>query len=269
MYLLFEVGGTKTRIGFSQDGKNLHSSQIIPTPQDFEQFIPKLKEITTVLSKGLSIKAIAGGVPGVLDPKKAVLVSCPHVPRWIGKPLKETLQDIFAVPVFLENEAALGGLGEAVFGAGKGLEIVAYVTVGTGIGGSRIVSGKIDAKAFGFEPGHQVISLEGLEFEQLISGTALEKEHGMPSEQISDPIIWDEAAKRLALGLTNTIVHWSPNILVLGGGLMQKIPLERIRVYIRQYLKIFPTPPELALSKLGELAGLYGALEYIRQNLER
>lgn len=266
MYLLFEVGGSKTRVGISFDGKNLHSSQIIPTSKDFEQFIPKLKDIATVLSKGLGLKVIAGGFPGVLDPKRAVLVSAPHVPRWVGKPLKETLQAVFGVPTILENDTAFGALGEAIYGAGVGKSIVAYLTVGTGIGGARIVNGKIDAKTFGFEPGHQIISPEGLEFEQWISGTALGEEHGMSSENIEDPRIWDEAAKRLALGLTNTIVHWSPNILILGGGLMQKISLDRVRIYIRQYLKIFPTPPEVTLSKLGELSGLYGALEYLRQN---
>lgn len=265
MYLLFEVGGTKTRIGFSQDGNNIHSSQIIPTPQDFEQFIPKLKEIASTLSGTGTIKALAGGVPGVFDPQKVVLIAAPHIPKWIGKPLRETLQDVFRVPVFLENEVALGGLGEALFGAGKNYEIVSYITVGTGIGGARIVNGRIDAKAFGFEPGHQIVSTNGLEFESWISGTALGKEHGVPSEEISDPLIWDEAARRLALGLTNTIVHWSPNILVLGGGLMQKIPIIRLRTYIHKYLKIFPTPPEIALSKLGDLSGLHGALEYLRQ----
>lgn len=265
MYLLFEVGGTKTRVGFSQDGKNIHGSQVFPTQKDYEQFIPQLKATTTTLSGDNTIKAISGGVPGVLDSRKAILVSAPHLPKWVGKPIKETLQDVFRVPVFLENDAALGGLGEAIFGAGQGKEIVAYLTVGTGIGGARVVGGKIDAKALGFEPGHQVLN-DGVEFEDFISGTALEKEYEKPSEEINDPRVWDEAARRLAIGLTNTIVHWSPNIVVLGGGLMQKIPIVLLRPYIRQYLKIFPTPPEIASSKLGDAAGLYGALEYLKQN---
>jgi glucokinase len=54
-----------------------------------------------------------------------------------------------------------GGLGEAVFGAGKGREIVVYMTISTGVGGARIVGGKIDASAMGFEPGHQIIDACG------------------------------------------------------------------------------------------------------------
>lgn len=266
MYLVFEVGGTKTRIGFSSDGKILDSSQVLPTKGNFEQFIPLLKDSSTAISGGRPIKACAGGVAGVLDAKREVLINAAHLPNWVGRPLLETLQNVLGVHVFLENDASLGGLGEATSGAGVNKGIVAYLTIGTGIGGTRIVNGKIDDNALGFEPGHQIISPEGLEFEQYISGPTLQREYGKPSEQIDDPTIWDEAAKRLSIGLTNTIVHWSPNIVILGGGLMEKIPLERIRLYLGQRLKIFPAPPEIAKAKLGELSGLHGALEYLRQN---
>lgn len=266
MYLLFEIGGTKTRIGISADGRSIEKSQIIPTPKDFEQFISELKQVAVSLVGTESVKALAGGIAGVLDTEKGVLIKGPHLQGLVDKPLKETLQNVFKASVFLENDATLGGLGEAVFGAGQGKGIVAYITVGTGIGGTRIVNGSIDSKVFGFEPGHQIINPEGLELEDWVSGEALKKEHGISSENIDDPIIWDEAAKRLALGLANTIMHWSPDILILGGGLMQKIPLENLKTYIKEYLKIYPTPPEITLSKLGELSGLWGALEYIRQN---
>lgn len=266
MYLVFEVGGSKTRIGFSSDGKILDSSQILSTPSDFNQIIPVLRDTAQILSAGKKIISIAGGVPGVLDQTKGVLITAPHLQKWVGQPLKETLQNILGAQVFLENDAALGGLGEAILGSGVGKKIVAYLTIGTGIGGARIVEGRIDDNALGFEPGHQIIDPEGLEFEQYISGPTLEKEYGKPPERISDSIVWDEAAKRLALGLTNTIVHWSPNVVVLGGGLMEKIPLERVRLHLGQYLKIFPTAPEIAKAKLGEFAGLHGALEILRQN---
>lgn len=268
MYLVFEVGGTKTRIGFSSDGRNLESSQILSTPQAFDQFLPILKETATTLSKGQVIKAVCGGLAGVLNGQKTILVNAAHLPGWIGQPIKETLDNSLAL-TFLENDAALGALGEATNGSGVDKTIVAYITIGTGIGGARVVNGKLDNKALGFEPGHQIISPSGLEWEQFISGPALEKEYGKPTDQINDPQIWDEAAKRVALGLANTIMLWSPDIVILGGGLMQKIPLERIRLHLKTYLKVFPTPPEIALSKLDELSGLHGALLYLRQNQDK
>ncbi|TSC85453.1 MAG: glucokinase [Microgenomates group bacterium Gr01-1014_7] len=268
MYLLFDIGGTKTRIGVSSDGVNLDSSQVISTHQDFESFIPVFKDIAESLSGGQAIQACAGGIRGVLDENKTVLIYDAVLPDWVRKPLKETLQNILRVRVFLENDAALGALGEANKGAGAGFGIVTYITVSTGIGGAKVVNGKLEKQVFGFEPGHQIISLDGMEFEQYISGTALTKEYGMPSEQINDPAVWDEAARRLSIGLNNTILHWSPHIVILGGGLMQRIPIERVRFHLSQTLKLFPKPPEIALSKLGELAGMTGALEYLKQNLK-
>lgn len=256
MYLLFEVGGTKTRIGFSNDRATLSDSKILSTPKIPAGFLNLLKK--EVGSQ--KINAIAGGVPGVLNPERSDLISAPHLPEWIGKNLKQSLEKEFHTRVLLENDAALGGLGEATFGAGKDYKIVAYFTIGTGVGGARIVKGKIDVRTLGFEPGHQLINPAGLEFEQYISGTALEKEYGKPSDQIEDQNVWDEAARRVALGLTNSILHWSPEIIVLGGGLMEKISVEAIKENIKQNIKVFPILPEITRAKLGELAGLYGAL---------
>lgn len=250
-------------MGFSNKGQNISGSQIIPSPQDFGQFTNSLKEFTSSLGK---IDAICGGVTGVLNPDKTLLVNSAHLLAWVGKPIKQMLVDMFGSEVFLENDAALGALGEATKGTGIGHKLVAYITVGTGIGGARVVNGKIDEKVFGFEPGHQIISLDGMEFEQYISGTSLQNQLGTPPEQIDDPKIWDEAAQKLSIGLNNIILLWSPDILILGGGLMQKIHLDRIRFHLSRTLKLFPKPPEIALSKLGELAGITGALEYLRQN---
>lgn len=262
MYLLFEVGGTKTRIGFSQDNQNITGSQIIPSSQEFEDFVQKLRK----LSPG-KIDGVSGGLPGVLNEERSLLLASPHLPGWVSKPVKEILSDSFQASVFLENDAALGALGEAVKGAGVGHSIVSYVTIGTGIGGARVVDGKIDKKVLGFEPGHQIIDLGGVEFEQYISGTALAKEFGKPSDQIEDPKVWDEAARRLAIGLNNIILLWSPNILILGGGLMQRISIGRIRFHLSQTVKLFPKLPEIAASRLGELAGIHGSLEYLKQNI--
>jgi len=76
--------------------------------------------------------------------------------------------------VFIENDASIVGLGEAVSGAGMGEEIVVYITVSTGVGGTRIVSGEIDEHAYGFEPGHELINMQD-SLEDLVSGTAVEE----------------------------------------------------------------------------------------------
>lgn len=86
--------------------------------------------------------------------------------------------------MFLANDADLVGLGEAVYGAGKGYKVVAYFTVSTGVGGARIVNKRIDKGVFSFEPGWQYVYGQGLNscnrqmydfLEFFVSGTALAK----------------------------------------------------------------------------------------------
>ena len=269
MYLLFDIGGTSMRIAASPDGKSLSEPIIIPTPQDFEEGIKEIEETAQTLAAGEKIKAVAGGIREVLDKKRCMLINDPissKIPGWIGKPLKEKLEEALKAPVCLENDSALVGLGEAIHGSGKGHKIVAYITVSTGVGGARIVDGKVDRNCFGFEPGNQIIDYrEKVYLEDLISGPALEKKFGMEPHLISDPLKWDHVAKILAVGLNNAVVHWSPDILVLGGGVIDSIPLEKVRAYLKAYLRKFPVIPLVSRAKLEDKGGLFGALEYLKQ----
>ena len=101
-----------------------------------------------------------------------MLVNAPHLPGWIRKPFSERLKAELACPVFLENDSAIVALGEAHHGAGKGDDIMAYLTVSTGMGGARIVHGAIDVNVFGFEPGHQYIDFDTSAYGGALSGLA-------------------------------------------------------------------------------------------------
>jgi glucokinase len=275
VYILFDIGGTKMRVAFSSDGKGFGEPKVIPTPKEFEEGIEQFRKVAIELSGGKAIKAAAGGIAGPLDREKARLVKSPHVSGWVGKPLKEELRKILNAPVYLENDAAMAGLGEAAYGGGKGKRIVVYITVSTGVGGVRIVDGEIDKSAMGFEPGHQIIDAGGSlcpecksvpgYLERYVSGTAIETRQGKKAYEIDDPAVWDEAARFLAYGLNNAIVHWSPDMVILGGSVMQKIPLDKVRLYLSDILKIFPEPPLIKKAVLGDFVGLYGALQFLRR----
>lgn len=273
MYILFDIGGTKMRIAFSADGKGFDEPKVIPTPKEFDKGIEEFKKAARELSGGERIRAAAGGIAGPLDREKTKLVRSPHVSGWVGKPLREELRKILNAPVYLENDAAMAGLGEAAYGEGKGKRIVVYMTVSTGVGGVRIVDGEIDKSAMGFEPGHQIIDADGTlcpecksvpgYLERYVSGTALEMRYRKKAYEIEDPDVWDEAARFLAYGLNNTIVHWSPDVVILGGSVSGRIPLDKVRVYLADILKIFPEPPLITRAVLGDFVGLYGALQFL------
>jgi fructokinase len=183
------------------------------------------------------------------------------------------------VPIYLENDAAVAGLGEAVFGAGKGLEIVAYHTVSTGVGGVKIENGEIDHASAGFEPGHQILDIDRTvlgddiepTLENLVSGTAIELRFGVkPYEIPQSDILWEELAEYLAQGLRNTVLYWSPDAIVLGGSMVigdPKIMVDAVRKYTVQSLDSFVPCPLIAEAKLGDEAGLYGGMALLSKKL--
>lgn len=280
MYLLFDIGGTNTRIAVSKDGTAIGEAKIIPTQEDFEKGVEALSVAASALSGGERFSAAAVGIAGPLNPEKTGLFRAPNLPDWAGKDLKKELEKILMCPVFIENDTAMAGLGEARDGAGKGYGVVAYMTVSTGVGGVRIVDGKIDRNALGFEPGHQIIEIGGSfcrscetsgHLEAYVSGRSLEARYDKKPKEIIDEGIWDETAHFLAVGLNNTIVHWSPDIVVLGGSMMKEvgIPIDRVVAYLEKILKIFPKIPPIVKASLGDIGGIHGALVYIEQNLIR
>lgn len=274
MYGLFDIGGTNIRITISTDGVSINEPVIFNTPKTPGEAVQKIKEEITKLSGSKQLKMIAGGVPGVLDKEKSELVRSPNLLAWIGQPLRKPLEDVFGCPVLLENDAALVGLGEAVSGAGRGFSIVEYITVSTGVGGARIVDQKLDEKSVGFEPGQAIFEIKNgvkISLEDTISGKAIQKRYGVPPKQVTDPHLWEELAEKLAYGIHNTIMLWSPDVVVLGGSMIigdPAISVERVRFYLKDMLKIFPEPPVIKKAELGNFAGLQGALHYIQNQTQ-
>lgn len=272
MYLVFDIGGTNMRVGVSRDGQTLDQTKIIPTPPDFEQGLQTFKQLGEQFTAGEKIDKVVVGVAGPIDQQKTMLIASPHIPSWIQKPLKNELEKIYSCPVLIEHEADLEGLAEATIGAGRGHKIVACLIFGTGVATTRIVDGKIDQNSLGFEGGHQIIVADGSpcdcggkgHLESYVSGSGLQKIYAQKGEEIKDPKIWDQTAKYLAIGLNNVTVFWSPDIIVLGGAVMKSIDLEQVKKYLAEYLTIFPTPPELTRARLGDQAGLFGALSLLK-----
>ncbi len=203
------------------------------------------------------------GLPGTLSPEKNLLDRAPNLLLWEKIPIKKILEETFKVSVYLENDTALVGLGEAHFGAGRGFGIVAYISVSTGVGGVRIVDGKIDESSFGFEPGHQII--EGKDLELQIGGAALKHHFGKDPREITDPSVWAEMARVLSVGLYNMALLWSPEVIILGGSMVRGSPgisVAEVEKNTKELLKIFPHPPAIIPSTLEDLGGLWGGLAY-------
>ncbi len=278
MYIVFDIGGTKMRLAGSTDLVSFTNTKTVLTPKDFTTGVEMLSQMAQELAGGEKIKALAGGLAGPVDKQTGQLLTATNLPDWVGQSLEKILVEKFAVPTFISNDTAMAGLGEVHHGAGRGKNIVGYITVSTGIGGVRIVDGKIDEMAIGFEPGHQIIDYKVLtgelgshhgHLDSLVSGQAVQNRFGRPAYEVTDEKIWQEISTILAVGLYNTVLHWSPELLILGGSMMKSpgIQLETVQTELGKLLQVFPTQPDIKLAELGDQGGLYGGLVLLREKL--
>ena len=279
-YAVFDIGGTKTRVALTEDFETFTDSVSFSTPKSFAPGIQALIEAITNLNHKTPLKGIAGGIRGVLMEDKSGISGDGILSDWVDQSITDALTSEFNVPAFLENDTAVAGLGEAVYGAGKGMDIIAFHTISTGVGGVKIEQGQIDMATSGFEPGHQVLDIDRTilgedvtpTLENLVSGTGLENRLGMKPKDIpQSDMVWDELAGYLAQGLRNTILYWSPEVIVLGGSMIlgdPKIELDAIRKHTVDVLDGFVDCPFITTATLKDEAGLYGAMAYLQQRLE-
>jgi predicted NBD/HSP70 family sugar kinase len=280
MYILFDIGGTKTRVAVSTDLHTIQEIKKFETPMAYVDGLRAIVDAVREVSKGAPITGMAGGIRGPLNHEKTGIVSEVKLHDWVGRSLVGDLNREFQVPVYLENDTAIVGLGEVAFGAGKGYDIVAYHTVSTGVGGARFVHGKIDSVSVGFEPGHQILDIDRTvlghnvspTLENMVSGSALEKRKGMkPYDIKQDDEVWNELALYLASGLKNTIVYWSPDVIVLGGSMIvgdPRIPLSAIVSYTKSILGDLLPCPQIVDATLKDDGGIYGAMALIQKKLD-
>lgn len=246
MHIVFDIGGSKIRVASSRDGRNLTEPIIVRTPSKPEEGIKKLVSLAKDISGDTQIKSVVGGLPGVLNETKTELLAAVNLPNWAGFPVAQTLAEALNCPAKLDNDAVLGAIGEANYGAGQGYQSVVYIAVGTGLGGAWVVDGKIPTGS-STEPGHQIIDYRhGADWEHLVDSAP------SPRDQVYF----------LAIGLLNTLLHWPADIVVFGGGktFHKTWSVKQISDELEKITAKFFPIPKIVVAKLGDQAGLFGAL---------
>jgi glucokinase len=256
-----DIGGTKVAAGLvNSRGEILQKFRTPMSPTgSAEAGLAAVKAgIEGVLHDDREVAAIGLISPGPLDPKSGVILNPPNLPCWRNFALTKHIADLYHVPTWLDNDANAAGLAEALWGAGKGQNIVFYATLGTGVGSGIIIDGKILHGRTGAaaECGHMSIDYKGPRcgcgkygcIEALASGPAianraraLVSEHtgtkllelaGGDAAKITSEIVaaahrvGDKTATRvlrdtaefLAIWLGNMIDVLDPDVLVVGGG---------------------------------------------------
>ncbi|MBU1500467.1 ROK family protein [Patescibacteria group bacterium] len=262
--LLFDIGGTKMRLALC-DGTSLSLVQTYATPKDPEEAIKMVLSYISISEKEGEIERIVGGVAGTIS--DGIVQHSPNLPEWNGVSFGTLLAQASGVSVSMYNDADLAGLGEAVYGAGKEAVLVGYLGIGTGVGGTLIHNKRIVPFVHGLEPGKQIIDHHtGKTLEDAVSGAGIQKETGELSESLPRSF-YEERTVLLATGIYNTVRHWSPDVLVLGGSLMNEETAFRLLDVQTELARIADgvEMPTLAKGILEDQSGLYGALAIATQ----
>jgi predicted NBD/HSP70 family sugar kinase len=267
MYIVFDIGGTKMRFAALVDG-GISEPIVIKTPNSYVEAMAEISEIFTKLSKGQKIKCIAGGVAGVLSRDGKKLLIAPNLKSWVGKPLAEDLSRLSGAKVLIKNDADMVALGEATHGAGVDHRVVAYLTFSTGIGGSLVIAKDLLSYNFGFEPGFQIIDSQNKRHLHSIAGTELKEKYGLLFRDVKDEKVRKEILADVIAGIHNTIIFWSPDVVVLGGGMTESFVIDDIKNELSKFTFKFPEIPAIKLAELGDFGGLYGSMEFLKKHYD-
>ncbi len=178
------------------------------------------------------------------------------------------------LPVRFDLDVNGAALAEWRWGAAQGHDPAVYITVGTGIGGGAVVNGALVHGAMHPEMGHLLVPRHPDDdfggvcpshrscLEGFANAPALERRWGQPAAEIPDDHpAWEMEAHYLAEGLHGVTLVLSPQVIVLGGGVMQRDGLlEAVRRHLEVVLAGYVPAPKLVPPRFGMRAGLFGAL---------
>jgi glucokinase len=197
-----------------------------------------------------------------------------HVGGWQDFELPAYLELRLGVPVIMDNDANVGALGEAAYGAGKGCDPLFFMTLSTGIGGGIYTGGDIfrGADSYAGELGHTTIRPDGPEclcgargcFERMCSGLSLERDYGKTArELLADAEFVRRYVVDLALGIKTCILLLNPARIVIGGGMSRAgdALFGPLRAELRRQITVWSGARiDVVPAALAENTILYGAL---------
>ncbi len=288
-----DIGGTKIAVGMVDEHGKVLASRECPTEackgpgEGLSRIIRMLHAAAT--ETGESLAGLGIGCTGPVHPREGTLGQVKFLPGWDGANLAGELSRAFGTSAAIENDADAAALGEWAWGAGIGTCKFLLVTVGTGIGVGVILDGKLYRGVNDSHPelGHHVIDPSGPVcfcgargcWESLASGPAMEnwaESNDPQGKRLSAQQLCIHAdqgdksaqaavrrtARNLGIGLANLVTLFAPEMIAVGGGLMQSRHLfwPSIQEAIQTNCGLVPYQDvTLVPSKLGAFTGLIGA----------
>ncbi|MDE6387376.1 MAG: ROK family protein [Lachnospiraceae bacterium] len=284
-----EAGGTKMVCAIGDETGKIFEQVSIPT-QTPEVTMPKL--IAYFRERGVEALGVGCFGPIELDrnsPEYGCITSTPKV-AWRNYNIVGELADALQCPIGFDTDVNGSVLGEVTFGQAKGKNCVIYLTIGTGVGGGIYIDGKLLHGMVHPEAGHVLIRKRSDDtyegkcpyhktcLEGLAAGPAIEERWGKKAVELAKRAeVWDLEADYIAQALTGYILTLSPEMIILGGGVMHQEQLfPMIRRKVTQLLGGYVQAKELddmdhyiVPASLHDDQGIMGCLELARRELAR
>jgi len=231
MILAIDIGGTKFSTAvFNGSCMVRRESRATDAAGGREWMLAQIAAIVRPWRDEFHFEGCGIGFGGPVNYAAQRVVLSTHVGGWRDFDLCGFVSDLAGAPVVMDNDANVGAIGEAEFGAGKGFSPLFYMTLSTGIGGGIWSDGEIwrGADSYAGEIGHLTIRPDGPDclcgargcFERLCCGLWLARDYGRSAKELMQ----DEAFVRgyvvdLALGLKAAVMLLNPSRIVIGGGI--------------------------------------------------
>lgn len=277
-----EAGGTRWSCAIGDGDGGIEELEAFPTTTPSET----IDRAVAFFERHGGIEGLGVGAFGPVDLDRASptwgRVTTTPKRGWADVDLGPRLVEALGVPVSLDTDVGVAGIGEQAWGAGRDLELFCYVTVGTGIGAAVIADGRALHGLMHPEFGHMRVPhdrrrdpfagacpFHGDCLEGLASGAALRVRWGVRPEDERDEDAWRLEAEYLALGLLNLAYAVSPQRLIVGGGVASRPGLlEQVRIQVRELAGGYAGVPDsaeemdsfIAAPELGPRSGALGAL---------
>ena len=272
-----DLGGTELRVALVEETGGILSQCSTKTaagdgPAAVLEQMRLLIAETLHERKHIRLEGIGVGSPGPLDTCAGIVIRAANLRNWINVPLRQMISDMTGLRTELNNDGNAGALGEFHFGSGQGYRNIVYVSIGTGIGGGVIVDGRLllGRKGMAAEIGHMSISMDGPVcgcgnvgcWEALASGRAMAEMAQYSSQEQSR---LEQEARYLGIGITNLLHLFSPECVILGGGVAQLFDQLIGTIQETTNQRAMPAYRDVPIvpAKLGKNAGLVGAASLI------
>jgi len=301
-FIGIEIGGTKLQLLCTDDSLTIDEqfSLVVNKENGAKGIQQQIKEGIRKIKGNKKLSAIGVGFGGPVNYKTGKISVSHQIAGWEDFNLQQWLQDLTGVPVFIDNDANVAALGEAVHGAGADYEIVFYMTIGSGIGGGMVLNKKIyhGAHPGEVEVGHLRLNKQADTLESQCSGWAVdEKVRKSIAQQpksllaklvgnatkgeakfVQEAIerggntaktILHETADNIAFALSHVVHLFHPEIIIIGGGLslLGEYLTDEITLALPKYvMRAFLPPPEIKIASLGKNVVPIGALELARSS---